>query len=89
MRSSRLGAGIKLKFYWFHPPQAVLVLCRGLFTPGHNDAASRVHDNVYGAALRPQADGYSLAASYAQVSLKNFHFFYHHWWCSLLLNIYF
>lgn len=47
--------------------QAVLVLCRGLFTPGHNDAASRVHDNVHGAALRQHAGGSSLVDSFGQV----------------------
>lgn len=43
------------------------MLCRGLFTPGHNDAASRIHDNVHGVALRPHAGGSSLVDSFAQV----------------------
>lgn len=47
--------------------QSVLILCRGLFTPGHNDAASRVYDNVHGAALRLEEGGYSLAGSFEEV----------------------
>lgn len=47
--------------------QAVLIFCRGLFTPGHNDGASKVNDNVHGASLRKQHGGYSLAEAYAEV----------------------
>ncbi|CAM9474243.1 unnamed protein product, partial [Laminaria digitata] len=47
--------------------QSVLILCRGLFTPGHNDAASRVYDNVHGAALRSEEGGYSLVGSFEEV----------------------
>lgn len=47
--------------------KAVLVLCRGLFTPGHNDTASRTQDNVHGAALRSQ-EGDSLAEAFAEVT---------------------
>lgn len=47
--------------------QAVLVLCRGLFTPGHNKEPSRVHDNVHGCALRHEHGGYPLEEAFAEV----------------------
>lgn len=49
--------------------QAVLILCRGLFTPGYNSAASRVYDSVHGAALRREEGGYSLAGAFAEVTV--------------------
>eukprot|EP00903_Cladosiphon_okamuranus_P013411 g12496.t1 len=47
--------------------EAVLVLCRGLFTPGHNKEPSRVHDNVHGCALRGEHGGYPLEEVFAEV----------------------
>lgn len=44
------------------------MLCRGLFTPGHDGGASRDYDNVHGAAMRSNAGGYPLAISFAEVS---------------------
>lgn len=51
----------------FNQAQAVLVLCRGLFTPGHNKEPSRVHDNVHGCALRVEHGGYPLEEAFAEV----------------------
>lgn len=50
--------------------QSVLVLCRGLFTPGYNKEGSRVHDNVHGVALREEQGGGSLEEAFAEVSQR-------------------
>ncbi|CAM9778016.1 unnamed protein product [Ectocarpus fasciculatus] len=47
--------------------ESVLVLCRGLFTPGHNKEPSRVHDNVHGVALRQEHGGYPLEEAFSEV----------------------
>ncbi len=43
------------------------MLCRGLFTPGHNKEPSRIHDNVHGCALRQEQGGYPLEETFAEV----------------------
>ncbi|CAM9985288.1 unnamed protein product, partial [Hapterophycus canaliculatus] len=48
--------------------ESVLVLCRGLFTPGYNKEASRVNDNVHGVAVRHEQGGCSLEEAFAEVS---------------------
>lgn len=48
----------------------MLVLCRGLFTPGYNKEASRVHDNVHGVALRQEQGGRPLEESFAEVRTR-------------------
>lgn len=48
--------------------KALVVLCRGLFTPGYNEAASGVTDNVHGAGLREQqGSASSLTDVFAEV----------------------
>ncbi|CAM9485102.1 unnamed protein product [Ectocarpus sp. 6 AP-2014] len=47
--------------------ESVLVLCRGLFTPGHNKEPSRVHDSVHGVALRQEHGGCPLEEAFSEV----------------------
>lgn len=63
------GSNAFVQIMW-HCEQVLVTLCRGFFTPGHNNRASRNHDNVHGAALRPEFGGYSLAETFAEVGAK-------------------
>lgn len=49
--------------------QAVLVLCRGIFTPRNDVMESRSKHYVFAAAFEPEVGGYPLAGAFEEVSV--------------------
>lgn len=52
--------------------QAVLVLCRGLFTPRNDVTESKSKHYVFAAAFEPEAGGYPLAGAFEEVNVFPF-----------------
>lgn len=48
--------------------QAVLVLCRGVFTPQNDVVESKREHHVFAAVFQPESGGYPLADGFAEVS---------------------
>lgn len=48
--------------------QAVLVMCRGLFTPQNEVVESKREHHVFAAVFQPESGGYPLADAFAEVS---------------------
>lgn len=54
-------------------PQAVLVLCRGIFTPQNDVVESKWEHHVFAAVFQPESGGFPLASAFAEVNIFFFH----------------
>ena len=49
------------------PPQAIIVLCRGIFTPQNDVVETKWEHHVFAAVFQPESGGYPLADAFAEV----------------------
>lgn len=57
----------RVAFVFFRSTQAILVLCRGVFTPQNDVVETKWEHHVFAAVFQPDSGGYPLAGAFAEV----------------------